>query len=154
MRDAEAARLIRKTGAIVERLLAVDPQDHAARSLATNVREGLAQSLRDEGRFAEAIALQQRVVAQRRRELAAGERSSMGLGNAGFSLAILGIISRDAGQRQRACASFTEAEALFAEAAAREELLGFQARMHAGLMDKKAACAAGGPITGPLMRLE
>lgn len=148
-REDESARLIAKTNALVDRLLEIDPQDNSVVALAGNAKEGLSQSLRDAGRFDDAIALQQRVVALRRAGLTP-ERKSRALGNVAFSLAILGVIARDGDRRELACASYTEAEALFAEVAKRGEILGFQENMLAGLKVKKQACATGGSIEGPL----
>jgi serine/threonine-protein kinase len=149
MRDEHSSRLIRKTNAIVNRLAEIDPQDDSVQALASNVKEGLSQDLRDQGRFAEAIALQREVVALRRAPLTAERRSST-LGNVAFSLAILGIIARDAGDRTLACASYTEAADLFGETEERGEILGFQQAMLDGLREKRTACATGGSIEGPL----
>lgn len=148
-REDQSDRLIRKTNTLVDRLLTIDPQDASVQALAANVREGLAQNLRDAGRFEEAIALQRRVVAMRREGVTV-KRESLSIGNTAFSLAILGIISRDAGNRTLACASYGEAESLFNEIAARGDILGFQENLRGGLLEKKQACANGGSIQGPL----
>lgn len=148
-REDQSQRLIDKANATVDRLVAIDPNDRSVMALAANAKEGRAQSLRDADRFAEAIALQQEVVALRRRQMG-DARKARSVGNLGFSLAILGIIARDAGQRPLACASYSEAAALIGEIDRRGEILGFQKALLPGLASKRAACASGGSIAGEL----
>lgn len=148
-REDQSARLIEKAAATVDRLLGIDPRDSSVVAISASVKEGRAQSLRDADRFAEAIALQQEVVALRRRQLTTA-RKARSVGNLGFSLSILGIIARDAGQRALACPAYTEAADLFAEIDRRGEILGFQKSLLPGLLKKKAACASGDSIAGDL----
>lgn len=62
-------RLILKARDTIDRLIAVEERDDDLRAMAGNIKEALAQNLRDQDRFAEAIALQQEVVAGRRDRL-------------------------------------------------------------------------------------
>lgn len=148
-REDQSARLIGKADGLVARLLAIDPQDQSVAAISANIREGLSQSLRDAGRFDEAIARQRQVVALRRAGIDR-RRKSRALGNTAFSLMILGVIARDAGRRPLACESWIEAETLFSEIAARDEILGFQENLLGGLRAKKQACASGGSLEGPI----
>jgi hypothetical protein len=148
-REDQSDRLIRKADALVTRLVALDPRDRAVASLSANVKEGLSQNLRDAGSFAAAIAAQREVVALRRAGLTP-ERESRAVGNIAFSLTILGVIGRDAGERKLACDSWIEAEKLFSEVEKKGEILGFQQSMLAGLRIKKLACANGDSLEGPV----
>lgn len=148
-REDQSSRLIAKANQRVDALRAIDPQDSSVQALAANVKEGLSQALRDADRFAEAIAMQQQVVAGRRQQLTVA-RKARAVGNLGFSLSILAIIARDAGQRDLACASYREAADLFDEVQRRGEILGFQKNLLAGLRDKRKACLSGGSIAGAL----
>lgn len=148
-REDQSARLIGEVQATVDRLLSIDPQDSSVVAISANAKEARAQSLRDADRFAEAIALQQEVVALRRSQVTA-ERKGRSVGNLGFSLAILGVIARDAGQRGLACRSYVEAANLFDEIDGRGEILGFQKSLLPGLTKKKVACASGASIAGEL----
>lgn len=149
-REDQSQRLIDETNASIDRLLAIDPRDSSVIAISANAKEGRAQSLRDADRFAEAIALQREVVALRRGQVTA-ERKARSVGNLGFSLSILGIIARDAGQRTIACPAYVEAADLFAEIDRRGEILGFQKSLLPGLVKKKAACANGGSLAGALV---
>ena len=107
--------------------------------------------MRDQGRFAEAIARQREVVALREKSVARN-RSSNGLGNLAFSEATLGIIARDARDRTLACESWRRSAANFTELERKGELLGFFAEFLPGIRANVAKCAAGRPVTelGPL----
>ena len=148
-RENQSARLIEEVQATVDRLLAIDPQDSSVVAISANAKEARAQSLRDADRFADAIALQQQVVALRRSQMTT-ERKARSVGNLGFSLAIMGIIARDAGNRELACPAYIEAADLFGEIDRRGEILGFQKSLLPGLNVKKAACANGGSLKGDL----
>jgi len=146
-----SGRLIRAARDSVDRVLALEPNDDAVQALAANIKEGLSQDLRDNDRYAEAIALQREVVASRRRSVARKPTGRNG-GGLGLSLSILGVIGKDAGDRALACDSWREAEARFAALDKRKELLGFFAGFLPGLRANLKRCAAGEPASafGPL----
>lgn len=140
---AIASRLIESARTNVDRLARLDPNDDAVYALANNIREGLSQDLSDNRRFAEAIQLQREVIATRRRDLA-GRLS----GTLGFSLAVLGIIGKEAGDRTLACDSWKEAEAVLDTLRRRKELVEYIAAFLPGLRANLKLCAAGEPVAG------
>ncbi len=135
-------RLIEKARDSIDRLRAVDDRDRAAAILASNIREGLAQDLRDRDRFDEAVALEREVVAGRRAS-AALDPNGRTVGSLGFSLAIQGIIAKNAGQRPLACASWREAQAVLEDLEAKGTITGFHKSFLPGLARANAACAGG-----------
>lgn len=148
-REDQSQRLIAKTEDTVDQLLAIDPHDAAVITLSSNAKEARAQNLRDIDRFDEAIAMQQEVVALRRRGVGA-DRKARTVGNLGFALAILGVIARDAGERALACRSWGESATLLGEVDRRGEILGFQKSLLPGIVRKREACATGGSLAGAL----
>lgn len=143
--------LIRKARDMVDHALRIEPRDDRLTALAANIREAMAQNLRDQDKFAEAIALQKQVVEGRKAGLTR-ERKARNLSNIGFSSAVLGVISRDAGDRALACSSWEEALRLFLEIKARKELMGFHESFVPGLQKNVDKCRAGAPVSsfGPL----
>lgn len=135
----------------VDRLIAIESNDNALQTLSGNIREGRSQYLRDIGRFDEAVALQREVVAGHAATMARSPTANS-RGTLGFSHAILGVIARDAGDRALACASWSEADRLFAELAGRGELHGFMAEFVPGIRANVAKCAAGAALAefGPI----
>lgn len=135
----------------IDRLIAIEANDARLRTLADNIGEAQSQLLRDQGRFAEAIARQREVVAGREAALTP-ERRAGGLSNLAFSQTILGLIARDARDRRLACASWQDAERNLTELERRNELLGFLAGFLPGIRANVAKCAAGRPVSefGPL----
>lgn len=150
-RDADAAHFIELAQTTIDRLLAIETQDNGLVTMSNGIREARAQWLRDQGRFAEAIAMQREVIAGHKR-LLADKRSSNSLSAHGFSHIILGIIGRDAQDRTLACESWIQADGDFTELDKRGELLGFYKEFLPGLRANVAKCAAGSPISafGPL----
>lgn len=146
-----SARMIVEARENVDRLRAVDDRDLAAARLSFNIREAQAQDLRDRDHFAEAQALQREVVAGRR-EQATREPNARTVGSVGFSLAIQGVIAKDAGDRAQACASWREARDVFADLDAKGTIMGFYKSFLPGLTRNVAACEAGKPLSamGPL----
>ena len=149
--DAQSAHFIDLAQGMIDKLLQIESQDNALRTLSGGIREAQSQWLRDQGRFAEAIARQREVVALREASVAR-KRSSNGLGNRAFSEATLGIIARDARDRTLACESWRRSAANFTELERKGELLGFFAEFLPGIRANVAKCAAGRPVTelGPL----
>jgi len=126
----------------VGRLVEIEDRDESARVLNFNVGEAYSQHLANVGRFTEAIAEQQRIVDAR---LADMDETSSGA-DAGWSEMILGIISREAGNRELACKSFESAEARFTKADAAGRLIAYTQGFLPGLRRTVAQCRAGRPV--------
>lgn len=143
-----STRFLDEAVATIARLRAIEPRDDAVRTLAFNLREARSQNLRDADRFAEAIAMQRGVVADRR----AAARTSVGQGDLGFSLMILGVIARDAKDRMLTCDSWREALAIWQRMQAAKTIVGFHADFIPGVARNVAKCDAGAPVSafGPL----
>lgn len=148
VRSAHFITLARTT---VDRLRALESADRTLVRLSGNIREAESQWLRDQDRFADAIARQREVVTAREAVLTS-ERRTGALLDLAFSQAILGVIARDAGDRALACGSWGDSERHFSEVERRDELLGFFAGFLPGIRANVAKCAAGRPVTdfGPL----
>jgi hypothetical protein len=142
-------RLIREAAAVVDRLAIIDDRDDAVRSLQANIKEALAQNLRDADQFDAAIMAGQGAVAARQ---AAVDRQASGkaLGNLGFSQMILGIIARDAGRRELACATWGEALISLRRADGTGQIVGFHKGFIPGIDAHVKACASGGAIDFPM----
>lgn len=147
----DAAHFITLAQTTIGRLMAIESQDNGLVTMSTGIREAQAQWLRDQGRFAEAIATQREVIAEHQKLLAV-KRSANTLSAHGFSHAILGVIGRDAGDRALACDSWRQAERDFSDLQKRDTLLGFYAEFLPGLRANLAKCAAGKPMSdfGPI----
>jgi serine/threonine-protein kinase len=150
-RKEDAAHYIELAQATIDRLLAIEARDNGLVTMSNGIREARAQWLRDQGRFIEAIATQREVIAGHRK-LLADKRSSNSLSSHGFSLIILGIIGRDAKDRNLACESWAQADRDFTELDKRDKLLGFYKEFLPGLRANLAKCTAGRPVDefGPL----
>ena len=146
-----SSRMIREARADVDQLLRLEANDNSIYALSANIKEALAQDLRDRDHFAEAVALQQDVVAGRRDSIAR-KPSARATGNLAFSSAILGVIARDADDRALACSSWKEAEQLMSDLDRRKVLLPFMGGFVPGLRANVKKCEAGLPISsfGPL----
>ena len=142
-------RMIRKAASVIDRLALIDDQDDSVRALQANIKEALAQNLRDADQFAAAIAAGRDVVALRK---AAATRKPDGrtIGNLGFSQMILGIIARDAGDRALACATWGDALASLKRADATGQIVGFHKGFIPGIEAHVQACAAGRAIDFPM----
>ena len=144
-------RLIRKARAMIDRLLAIEDRDDAIKKLSGNIKEALAQNFRDQDKYAEAVALQQQVVAERSTRLTLANKPGP-IGDYGFSQAIMGIIARDAKNRSLTCASWIESEKALSQLEKRRQLLGFLEGFLPGLRRNVTKCRAGAPLSslGPL----
>lgn len=145
-------RLIRRAAATIDSLISIDDRDQSVRKRAGSIKESLAQNLRDQERFGEAIALQRQVVALRRQTIGKDRRAKP-VGDLAFSLMILGIIGRDAGDRKIACDSWTASTTIFEELEERQQLIGFFKGFVPGLRDKRKLCASGvqlSALKGPM----
>ena len=145
-KDDDAAHFIGLAQSTIDRLMAIETQDNGLITMSTGIREAQAQWLRDQGRFAEAIATQRDVISGHKKLLAV-KRSANTLGAHGFSHMILGIIGRDAGNRTLACDSWRQAERDFADLQKRGTLSGFFAEFLPGMRANLEKCAAGRPIS-------
>lgn len=150
--DDEGGRLIGKAADTVARLRAIEANDDAIVALAINIKEAQAQSLRDRGRYGEAIALQREVIADRR-ATSDGEEAANRMGDIGFSLMVLRIIARDSGNRALACASWDEALDTLKSTQRSGQIMGFHASFIDGLESRLADCASGSPIDRPIREL-
>lgn len=139
----EGAYLLVSAQGAVNRLVAIEDRDESARVLNYTIGEAYAQYLRTVGRFAEAIAAQQKIVDAR---LAEEDETSSGA-DVAWSQMILGIIARDSGERDLACRSFTSAEARFTKADAAGRLIAFQQAFLAGLRRTVDQCERGRPLS-------
>jgi len=126
----------------VGRLVEIEGRDESARVLNFNVGEAYSQHLANVGRFTEAIAEQQRIVNAR---LADMDETSSGA-DAGWSEMILGIIGREAGNRDLACKSFESAEVRFTKADAAGRVIAYMQGFLPGLRRTVAQCRAGRPV--------
>lgn len=61
---------------------------------------------------------------------------------------ILGMIARDAGNRDLACESWIAAANTWAELEGRDQVAGYVKAFMPGLQDKKTLCAKGTPLSG------
>jgi serine/threonine-protein kinase len=131
-----------------ERLVTIEDRDESARILNQTLGETYAQHLSNVGRHDEAIAEQQRIVDAK---IAFMDETSSGA-DAGWGEMILGMIARDAGRRDLACASFISSEARFSKADAAGRLIGFHQAFLPGLRASVDLCKRGRPLSefGPL----
>lgn len=141
--------LIRHAAAIIDRLALIDDRDESVRALQSNIKEALAQNLRDADRFDEAIAAAEQVVALRKTAVA-NNPDPKTIGNLGFSQMILGIIQRDAGHRAPACAAWRDALASLKRVDATGQILGFHKGFIPGIEAHVRACETGGAIDFPM----
>ncbi len=141
-----SGRLIRAAKSSIDQLLKLEANDDAVQTLAANIKDGLSQDLRDRDHFAEAVAMQREVVEGRResaRETPAGNAPA-GLG---FSLAILGVIGKNAGDRALVCSGRKESEAVFGALDRKKRLVGFYASFLPKLRANLKRCDAGDPAS-------
>ena len=137
-----SGRLIRAAKSSIDQLLKLEANDDAVQALAANVKEGLSQDLRDRNHFAEAVAMQREVV-ESRRESARKAPAGNAPAGLGFSLAILGVIGKNAGDRALTCSSWKESEAVFGALDRQKRLVGFYAGFLPGLRANLKRCDAG-----------
>jgi serine/threonine-protein kinase len=142
-------RLIREAAAVIDRLAIIDDRDDAVRSLQANIKEALAQNLRDADQFDAAIAAGKDAVAARQAAVNR-EASGKALGNLGFSQMILGIIARDADNRSLACATWRDALATLRKADATGQIVGFHKGFIPGIDAHVKACIAGTSLDFPM----
>lgn len=143
---AESARFLALARQAVDRLVALEGEDQSLRSLAVNVRQAQAEALGQNGRFADALALQREVIAGRRAAIAR-TRDVRSLSRLGMSSLIFGNIALRAGNRVLACNGYRESSAAFRSARAIGPLLGRSAAFEAGVNRNLGLCNGSGGLS-------
>jgi serine/threonine-protein kinase len=141
---AEARRFLDVARETSGRLLRIEPSDNALKSFAANVRQSEAQALASEGRYRQALAFQQEVVALFGGALTAARRPAT-LNRLAMAQLTLGNIAAGSGDKALACRSYRAAQASIAELVQRDELLGFVESYRAGVDGNTARCERGVP---------
>ena len=139
----EAADLLESAQRAAERLVAIEDRDESARVLRIMVGEAYAQHLANVGRFDEAIAEQQRIVAAK---IADMDETSSGA-DAGWGELMLGGIAQKAGRRDLVCSAFKDSETHFANAERLDRLVEFHKTFLPNLRANLAKCAQGRPLS-------
>lgn len=144
----EAEDLLTSAQRASRRLVAIEDRDQSAKVLDIVVGEAYAQHLGNTSRFDEAIAEQRRIVEAK---IADMDETSSGA-DAAWSEMILGLIARQAGDRDLTCESWANAEARFSNADAAGRLVAFHAAFLPGLRANLELCRSGAPLEefGPL----
>jgi serine/threonine-protein kinase len=132
--------------ATLDRLLAVEDQDNAIRTLDRNLDQALADDLANRGRYPEAITLQQGVVQAHIDRLTPENRRGV-VSEIAWSEMMLGLIGRKAGDRAVTCDNWISAERRFTELQGRDQLDGFYLGFMPGLRGNVALCRAGQPLS-------
>lgn len=124
------------------RLVEIADLDQSARVLNFTVGEAYSQFLANQGKFKEGIAEQQRIVDLRIAEM---DETSSGA-DAAWSEMILGIIARNAGERDLTCRMFASAYERFTKADKAGRLIAYQQAFLPGLRKSVELCKAGRPL--------
>ena len=130
----------------IHKLRALEADDNSLRVTETNIMQTYAQILANEGRFAQAIAMQQDIVARIGDRLTSGSpvNDSNPLAYATY---ILGEIARKAGDRALACGSWREALDLYGQIGRRGEI-DYHSQDLPYIRENMRRCAAGAPTGG------
>jgi len=139
----EAEDLLESAQRAAERLVAIEDRDESARVMRIMVGESYAQHLANVGRFDEAIAEQQRIVAAK---IADMDETSSGA-DAGWGELMLGSIARKAGRRDLVCSAFKDSEAHFANAERLDRLVEFHKTFLPNLRANLQKCTDGRPLS-------
>lgn len=142
-----ASRALDRARTSLDRLLAIEDGDQSLKALKTNIDEAYAQDLMNQTRYVEAIAAQRTVVEGREATLRRVGDTASAIGDLAFSRSIMGIIARQARERDLACDSWRRAEQGFLALQARDELVGFHASFLPGLRANLERCDAGRPVS-------
>ncbi len=130
-----------KANDLATRLLKLDAFDDASVVLARYAAETLAMDLANRGKYPEAIAAQQDVIAREKARLI---RDGGGLGfNLAFSEMILGTIGQAAGNRNLACTNWHSAEMRYAGIEKKGKLLTYQKPYLTDLRHNNVGCSKG-----------
>ncbi len=145
--DARAGKQFLEAGlSSVKRLLALEEHDEPLRYLEINIRETLSQVLAQGGQFAQAVALQRKIVSDFERKLPK-RRPLSNLNRLAFSSTILGEIGREAGNRKLACDSWRQAMNLYGEIESRGEI-DYHRRLLPYLRENLKRCDRGVQVGG------
>ena len=139
----EAADLLESAQRAAERLVAIEDRDESARVMRVMIGESYAQHLANVGRFDEAIAEQQRIVAAK---IASMDETSSGA-DAGWGELMLGSIAKKAGRRELVCSAFGDSEAHFANAERLDRLVEFHKTFLPNLRANLVKCTEGRPLS-------
>lgn len=144
-RNAQAEALLEQARSSAEHLLKLEEADQSLVTFAERLREAQAEFFSNRGRFDEAIALQEEVVAGREAKLRSDRRTRT-VSDIAYGKAILGTIYRKAGRREGACRNWIEAERLMAELAGKEALSNYVGFLRPGVKANIDRCEAGAPV--------
>lgn len=136
---ARGAAFVTLASDLLKRLVRMEANDNALRAFAGSVRQIESQSLADRGRYPQAIAIQQEVIAMFEQQVQQ-ERTSTPLNRLAAAQVTLGSIARQAGDRALLCGSYRAAAGLMAELKAKTQLLGFVERHQADVKATIAGC--------------
>ncbi|HEX8257807.1 MAG TPA: serine/threonine-protein kinase [Allosphingosinicella sp.] len=141
-RAGEARRFLEVAERTSERLIQIEPNDHALKSFAGNVRQIQSQALAAEGRHRQAIALQKQVIDLFEAALTPARRAAP-LNRLTVAQLTLGNIAAGAGDPALACSGYRAAQASIAELVRRDELLGFVESYREGVARNVGRCQRG-----------
>lgn len=149
-REMEAEDLLSSAMQAARRLVAIEDRDESAKVLNVMVGEVWSQHLGNTGRFEEAIAEQRRIVDAQLSEM---DETSSGA-DVAWSQMILGLIAKQAGDRDLVCSSWQDAEQRFSKADSAGRLIAFHKAFLPGLRDNVDHCRQGSPLKafGPLRK--
>jgi len=144
--DVQADALLQQARRSVEHLQTIEENDNSLNTFSNHLREAQAEFFSNIGRFPEAIALQEGIIADREKVLGP-DRKARSLSELAYGRAILGSIYRKAGNRAQACGNWEQAEALMTELKSKDELSGYIEEMHPGVTANLKRCHSGVPVT-------
>ena len=128
-----------------ERLVALESNDFALQAFGANIHQIQSQELAEEGRAAEAIAMQRGVIATFERSLAAKPVAATA-NRLATAHVTMGAIGMKLGDRALACDSFRTAVRQVSDLARRKELLGHNEEQGKVAAHNVAVCDRGGGI--------
>jgi serine/threonine-protein kinase len=144
-RAADAEDFLDLASRTSERLVALESNDFALQAFSANVHQIQSQALADEGRAAEATAMQREVIAMFERSLAAKPVAATA-NRLATAHVTMGAIGMKLGDRALACDSFRTAARQVAALERREELLGHNEEQGKVAVHNVAVCDRGGAI--------
>ncbi|MFC4253874.1 protein kinase [Altererythrobacter xixiisoli] len=130
----------------IDRLVLLEPQDRSIRSFSANVRSAQAHALTDQGKFAEAIALQRTVIAQLETALGS-DRKAPALNRLVIAHGMLAGFALRADDVKLACTHFANAQQLFEELVRRDKVLGFVEQRVRNVQANLELCRKGAPAS-------
>jgi hypothetical protein len=139
-RTIESKAFVALAAAMLDRLLKMEADDNALKSFATNIQQTRSQSLADDGRYRQAIALQRQVIAMVDADLRQ-ERLCALLNRMAMVQVTMGQIAERAGDSALSCRSYRSTASYIAELDQRKELLGFVESRQPEVNQHLAKCA-------------